>query len=219
MHSGDLRHRKSKKEDTCVHRANSLCSTAETNTTLESNYIPINKIKNKKKTTTPKKCSRNTHFWIEGQRVHVRHLGLEGRYGRSEWFGKCGVLRINFTYFTIYWSKPQEVVGTCVMLQFLLFDLFYQHRCSPQWLCVRQPCPRRQCATEPPFPSSQAWVIAESSGKLTTCTLKAYERQWTEQTAEKCLFIFTVEMEVVKAKWNFHLFYTHTHKHVYTHTI
>lgn len=143
-----------------------------------------------------------------------RHLGLEGRYGRSEWFGKFGVLKINITYFMIYWSKPQEVVGTCVMLQFLLFDLFYHHRCSPQWLSVRQPCPRRQFPSEPPFPSSQVWMIVESNGKLTICTLKAYERQWTEQTAKKkCHFIFRVEMEVVKAKWNFHWFYTHTHTH------
>lgn len=30
-----------------------------------------------------------------------RPLGLGGRYERDELFGKCGVLKINFTYFPI----------------------------------------------------------------------------------------------------------------------
>ena len=38
----------SKGGDVCIHRADSLCSTAEANTPLQSNYTPIKKImKNK----------------------------------------------------------------------------------------------------------------------------------------------------------------------------
>ena len=41
MLGGDLNRKKIQKKDICIHIADSLCLTAETNTTLQCNYAPI----------------------------------------------------------------------------------------------------------------------------------------------------------------------------------
>ena len=57
MLCGDLNGKETqKKGDICIRIADSLCNTAETHTTLESNYTPI-KIKTKKKQYLYYDCS------------------------------------------------------------------------------------------------------------------------------------------------------------------
>ena len=74
--------------DICICIADSLCYTAETNTTMENNYTPIKmlkktskrkKFKNKNKTKQKiisSSIRRNFSKWVSNFIMHLSHLGI-----------------------------------------------------------------------------------------------------------------------------------------------
>ena len=74
--------------DTCTHVADSLCCTAETNTTLQSNYIPIFK-KRLSKIAVPK-YKINVYVSLTSLRHHL-HSDLQHKQGFF-WFLSTGFL-------------------------------------------------------------------------------------------------------------------------------
>lgn len=80
---------------------------------------------------THQKYPGNTLVQIERWMAPPGTWGQEmGRKGTNGCFGKEGILKINFTTSQVAAQNHRKyMIRTCAVSQFMLLDLFYQHRC------------------------------------------------------------------------------------------